>query len=65
MKREEERYRRNNRKPYQNNVDERQVGAVQAKEERRPRRVEHQLKGVNGKRQNGTGEPEFPPNQPA
>lgn len=38
---------------------------MQAEEQRRPRGIEHELKGVDGQRQRGADEPGLPPNQPA
>jgi len=50
MDRQEEHDGRDNGEPDEYDVDEAEVGTVQAEEERRPRGIEHELKGIDGKR---------------
>ncbi len=50
--------------PDQNNVDEAEIGAVQAEEERRPCCVENQLQGIHSQGQAGVREAGVPPDQP-
>ena len=56
---------RDDGQPDQNDVDEAEIGAVQAEEERRPRSVENELHSIHRQRQAGAGEAGFPPDQPA